>query len=702
MIPRVNDIVLLPHLPDWSQAPKSERRWQSALSSAVSGMEARASLRQAPIRSLEWRVVPFDAQERGLLDDRLRAAVIEGTAAVPWWGRGLRLASAASGTTVTLDDLVPDAWVPSAGAHIIFFGSWSTPGGAVWEVAEIESVAGHALTLTAALAQSWDVDGCWELWAGSVRMIGAEALTDHTGPYALRVDGYRGVLSPYAFTPPNAVACAPDGYSLPGLDGLAPALAQVRVLDPNILSLVYQVEVESEASPTDQAAAVWEYANYVPDPEDAVWIPASAVVTQESAAPTYWHCRMQYRQAYLLRVTVSTFGTALTSPTIVIPALTPEAMMRVVNERYESIGGTPFTWPYSAPNYPSDGFFDTAIGLYGNTAHAAILNALRTALRTSGFLRNYQVTAGTLFAGYKATPLTRAVVSDWGLNPSVGAALPYYDRVLSETLLGTTITTANWSAWWDDIGRVVLQLFKVLKRPDSAGAYQIAGSVSQSSGDMKPNILGGTNLAQAAQAGFDAASPVATADPMGVRTTITATSVTNYPWGQTYNSPGSVLMTFTYGSWFESIVEATGEKSLYRAAYYGGYDLGKFAVVGQDGVTPYHDNAGLTDVFYNGYGHPLNLPAGLSGNPNFAASTQFVSVGRIPYDAGVLGIIREAEIGSGLDTDAVAFLWLDVFNTSSRPLRDLGVEMVCVVSWYRSPWPEDEHWEQYLHQPAPE
>ncbi|KAB2673900.1 MAG: hypothetical protein DVB31_02975 [Verrucomicrobia bacterium] len=91
MIPRINSLVLLAHLPDWSTAPKVERRWLTRIASAVAGNEDRGALRQTPLQVLSWQVVPFDSQERALLDDRLRAALLDGQAATPWWGRALRL-----------------------------------------------------------------------------------------------------------------------------------------------------------------------------------------------------------------------------------------------------------------------------------------------------------------------------------------------------------------------------------------------------------------------------------------------------------------------------------------------------------------------------------------------------------------------------------------------------------------------------------
>lgn len=701
MIPRVNNVVLLPHVPDWSQTPKVQRRWQSAIASAVSGVEERSTLRQTPIRSLAFGVTPFDALERALLDDRIRAALLDGAAAVPWWGRGLALASPASGTTVTLADTVPTGWVPAAGSHIAFVGDWATPGGAQWEIAEVESVAGRVLTLSAALTNTW-TRACWELLAGKLTVSGGETLTGHTGTYSLKVDGYRGVVDPYAFMPPTPSVCPADSYMVPDLDSaLAPVIERVPVIDANLLSLVYQVQMTSEAADGDQAAAVWEWADYATGLESATWATETSAV-RETSDPTLWRVGMKYRQAYYLRVTITTFGTALTSEPIVIPGLYPEAMMRVLQERREDTGGAAFTWPYSAPAYPADGFFDSTIDSLGNTAHATILSALRTAIRTTGFLGGFLnpwsgTTVGGTFGRY--VPRANAFDSTWALTPGSGFTLPAYDPVLSESNLSTAITTANWSSYWDDIGRICLWVYKRFYRPARSGGQQTVGVATQSSGDMKVLILSSGGLGETAQTMFDAAAPGASSDPFGVRTTVTPTSVDTYVWGQVYNAPGEVRLTHTTGTWYETIEDRTGTMSFYRSAYFTGYDLSKIAVVGQDGVTPYHALTGLTDAYYVGSGHPTNRPAQELTNPSLSGHLQFVHQGTIPYTSGD-DVIREANISSGLGAGSVDFLWLDVFNTSSRPLRNLGVEMVCYCVWYRSPRPEDEHWTHTIHLPV--
>lgn len=706
MIPRVNEVVFLAHLPDWGQTPKTERRWQSAIASSLAGVEERASLRQTPIRTLSWRVTPFDAAERGTLDDQLRVALLEGAAATPWWGRGLAVIEA-SGTTVTLSDSVPADWVPAVGSHIAFMGPWATAGGAAWEVAEVESVDGRTLTLSESLAGTWS-GACWELISGMLSVQDGEAMTDHTGPVDLRIEGVRGVVEPYAYATPPATECPADTYAVPPAIWPPPSgltLARVRLPESGILGLMYTALVEYEPDPELADTATMEVSTDL-----TTWSAVdSNQVRRDPDLAARWQCRMRFREQFWLRASIVVEDETITTDPLLIPALTPESMMRVIQERREDTGGAQFSWPYGAPAYPPDGWYDGRIESDGDTAVAAILESMRQALRTTGFLRNFINVSGTVTANWRVTPRPRAFTSEWGVTPGSGFTPPAYDAPLSETGLATAITGLNWVLWWDDIARVCLQLYKRIYSPTRTINKTKLGAESQATGDMKPLILSSGGLGEECQDAYDLAPPADSSDPFGIRTVIEPASVTDYAWGQTYNAPGQVRMWFSTGSWYESVEGLTGEKQIYRSAYYTGYDLAKIGVVLQNGCTPYYEWAGDTGLYYVGFGYPTNVPTG-EYHASATAHTEFTSVGVIPFMADEEEV-REIIVHSGLldpvtsepsEGGDVPFTWLDVFNTTSRPLRDLGVEMVARVSWYRSPWPEDGHWDQYIHQPAPE
>lgn len=704
MIERVFSRVLLPFAASWVTSPTVERVFQSEVEGGVTGAESRGAMRRVPQVGVAWSILPTTTEQRSRLDEILRTALREGQAATPFWGRGLKVASGSSGTTLELAADVPDAWVPVAGDVLWIPRESDGPFAEEYELATVASATYHTLELEASLSADVPEGSLvWPVIAG--RFTGGEYEAVHGAvgvfKFAVRANDSRTAM-PYSRTagPDPSDLDIPDPYSPPPtVWPELPVLSRVRVLDSNALSLVYQVQVDSTASDAEQAAAVWEWADFASGLDGATWAAGIGAV-RETSDTSLWRVNMLYRQAYYLRCTITEDGEAKTSVPIVIPGLYPEAMMRVLQERRADTGGAAFTWPYSAPSYPSDGFYDSTIDSLGNTAHATILSALRTALRTTGFLSKFLnpwsgTTIGGTFGRY--VPRANAFDSTWALTPGSGFTLPAYDPVLAENNLSTAITTANWSSFWDDIARLCLWTYKRFYRPARSGGQQTVGFATQASGDMKPLILSSGGLGETAQTMFDTASPGASSDPFGVRTTITPTSVDSYAWGQVYNAPGEVRLTHTTGTWYETIEDREGSMSFYRAAYFTGYDLGKIGVVGQDGVTPYHALTGLTGAYYAGFGHPTNLPAQELTNPSLSGHLQFTHQGTIPYTSGE-DVIREAYISSGLGAGSVDFLWLDVFNTSSRPLRNLGVEMVCYCVWYRSPIPEDEHWNHFIHQ----
>jgi hypothetical protein len=714
MIARVLERVLLPFSATWVTSPTVERVFQSEVEGGVTGAESRGAMRQVPQVGVSWSILPTTTEQRSRLDEILRSALREGEAATPFWGRGLKVASGSTGTTLELAAAVPDGWVPVAGAVLWIPRQSDGPFAEEYELATVASVTGHTLTLEDELSADVPEGSLvWPVIAGRFTGGEYEAVHGAVGVFKFAVRANDTTAMPYARAvgPDPSDLDIPDPYEPPPtVWPEVPILARVRLLDANALSLLYQVEVDSNASDVEQAAAVWQWADYAAGLDGATWATETSAV-RETSDTTLWRVGMRYRQAYYLRCTITEDGIARTSVPIVIPGLYPEAMMRVLQERRADTGGAAFTWPYSAPAYPADGFFDSAIASLGNTAHATILSALRTALRTAGFMSNFLnpwsgSTIGGTFGRY--VPLANAFDSTWTLTPGSGFTPAAYQGRFSESVLSTAITTSNWSLWWDDIARLCLWAYKRFYRLgaiQSAGeeANSKSGSASQASGDMKPLILTAGGLAEQAQDAFDA-STSATGTILGARTTINPASIDTFPWGQIYNAPGNVRMEFIDGHWIDVLqIEAEepgdppvilpGEKSLYRAAYYNGYGLESIGVVGQAGVTPYHDNAGLTDVFYTYNGLPTNLPPQSASAPTLSAHTPFVHQGTIPHDD-----LYEIEVGSGLDIAAVNFLWLDVFNTTSRPLRNLGVEMVCYCVWYRSPIPEDEHWTHYIHQ----
>ncbi len=707
MIVRVNGLVLLPHLADWSTTPRTERRWQSTLATAVTGAEDRAALRQQPRFLINWQVVPFDLVERGQLDERIRVALTEGQAVTPWWGRGLRLAIDASGTTVTLDGSIPAAWVPAAGSQIWFSANWATAGGAVWEVAEVLSVAGSVLTLTGALTNTWPADSCcWELLPGKLVADNSDALTGTTGRYGFSLTGYRGPVIQYpgiAATIGTSDLAAPDAYRMP-----APwpaSIARVSLLTANLHTPLAQIRGYNSygLDLTGGYSPVWEQSV----DGGTSWTDVSSSMIEETT-PGYWHYLLPFQNPVLIRVTTVFFGTPIATDPITIPAITVERMMRVTQERWMQTGAAvAIVWPVrttdsAAPGaYPGDGFYapDFAADLAGSvhTREIALLEAIRVALRAINFSSRYLTTTGTIVGGTTfgvISPETNAFSPVWTFTPGSGLTPPSYGPVISATSsLPSAVSTGNRLTLWRDLNRFLLRLHKLfLDCPigQASGANNngyFLGSASQSTGNMKPNVF---TLGAAAKATFD----LATFTPdgslhRGIWSRVTPTSVTLSGITEIYNAPGSVSLQQIAGQFIVDMSTQTGQCNLYLSTYYYAYGLSFYpGVVDQHGLTPYWDVSptGVTDIYYAGAGVPTNVPDAVG----LTAHTKFALITSSPITTG--SIYLSPDYCNALRT-AVPFR----FYNPNIAVRNIGFNVAAKAVLYRSPAVEDAHYAHYVH-----
>ncbi|MCZ7640017.1 MAG: hypothetical protein M5U12_30570 [Verrucomicrobia bacterium] len=113
-------------------------------------------MRPKPRGSLSWRLVPFDVTEQTPLLARLRAAAKSGLACAPYWGRGLRLVSAA-GTELTLE---AEAWPWFEADDYLLLRSLEAEAVEVFELVQVESVNGVTFTLKVSLVGTWG-EGSW-------------------------------------------------------------------------------------------------------------------------------------------------------------------------------------------------------------------------------------------------------------------------------------------------------------------------------------------------------------------------------------------------------------------------------------------------------------------------------------------------------------------------------------------------------------
>ncbi len=150
-IETINGHGLVPEPPNWLSGVELTRRWETEIQETVTGAEERAAMRQVPRLELAYEIAPLTQAQRARFEDRLRAVLKSGQAAVPFWGRASDLASAASGTSA---ELATTNWPWQVGDYIFFLDA-SDLEHPVHAVRQITGKTGLALTLNSALPQTF-------------------------------------------------------------------------------------------------------------------------------------------------------------------------------------------------------------------------------------------------------------------------------------------------------------------------------------------------------------------------------------------------------------------------------------------------------------------------------------------------------------------------------------------------------------------
>ncbi|HEY4416853.1 MAG TPA: hypothetical protein VGO57_14270 [Verrucomicrobiae bacterium] len=143
---------LFPHTADWSTSPTWKRKWQTGITQALSGVEQRSALRNLPLHTLQVSMLMSSLDERARFDARLDQALKSGLAAVPLFGYGTEISSAAAegANTLELDDAV-NPWPFAVYDFVILLGADDT----VFDCWQVTNVAGNTLTLAGNLANTW-------------------------------------------------------------------------------------------------------------------------------------------------------------------------------------------------------------------------------------------------------------------------------------------------------------------------------------------------------------------------------------------------------------------------------------------------------------------------------------------------------------------------------------------------------------------
>lgn len=174
--------VILPHVPNGKTVHR-RRIWRTNIDDTAEGGEQRVALRLIPRLGLKFTVEPWNLEESRTLLARLDAVSRLGYAAVPFFGRGLRIGVATSGTTITL--LQAKSWVFTSGDPILL----RMPGPEsfeLWEIATVTGSTSTTLTISGALARSYPVGAfLWPLMLGKVNVGNSTLASNWHAPVEL-------------------------------------------------------------------------------------------------------------------------------------------------------------------------------------------------------------------------------------------------------------------------------------------------------------------------------------------------------------------------------------------------------------------------------------------------------------------------------------------------------------------------------------
>jgi hypothetical protein len=181
--------VLFPHRPDWRTRVDWTRTWDTVIRDSVVGTEQRLAMRPRGRVGLKFRFMAFDDVEHHLFQDRLREALKVGRIAVPFFGRGIRLAQSVNSGVSLLPITEEPNWEWSA-ADILWIGHpvsslWNT-----WETVELTEFPGDGTAVLAAPTANQYPAGTrvYPLLYGRADMADAELLDDWRGAYTVRVE----------------------------------------------------------------------------------------------------------------------------------------------------------------------------------------------------------------------------------------------------------------------------------------------------------------------------------------------------------------------------------------------------------------------------------------------------------------------------------------------------------------------------------
>ena len=182
----VSDHVLLPHQANWLTQPQLSRLWRSPVTQALTKSEDRLSVRQNSWLVLSYEVLPYNQIERARFDVRFKEGMKTGKLAVPFWGKGVRLAKDhhIGQTTLSLSRANHGF---TSGQRLLVQSSVPAEFDA-WDVCLISTVASDVLTIATALTNEYKLGTrVWPLLYGTPKPESFQVINSTRSRYRVEV-----------------------------------------------------------------------------------------------------------------------------------------------------------------------------------------------------------------------------------------------------------------------------------------------------------------------------------------------------------------------------------------------------------------------------------------------------------------------------------------------------------------------------------
>lgn len=463
-----NGCVFIPGFANYERdrRPSGGRERNTSVAAVLDGSEQRQGLNSAGFRFLTWRVTTSKRLEGNPLEEAIDAALKAGRACAAEFGKGNPIVGGTVNYVDAREDFVLPAgylavWIDGA-VYPRVVSSTSTPSSGV-----------RRYNLAVALPSA-PAAGSGYVWGlifgrlevatlGSVNWVSQEVQLTITEPPATGTLGSSDSCVPAAIPTTGSAFTVCGGATQLTLEwpGECGALAGILRWAPVLMADQYRIKrATASGGPYTTVATVGG---------------ATLSYNVDKEVPAYY---------YIVTAITGTYESAASNE-VMVPGVSIERMMRVVQERYMATDGypgslTPLYWPDrligapTAGDYPVDGFYANDVATYGDARAAELVAAIADAVNDTWVYRY-------------------AVIGDW---KGIGEVheIPLYTEALLGVPDGVEITSNpdDWEDYLITLSTIVchLQFIRVLMTMEDSATR--SGFAQGTHADQQSGLVGTT------------------------------------------------------------------------------------------------------------------------------------------------------------------------------------------------------------------